>query len=279
MGRIITNQHGHKLHTGGRKRPVVTPASHPHLFRSVKKYLTGTVPDAPDYDYFAAASTAEHDILANDQLGDCTAAGACHLAEVFSANAGTPAVLTRDDAIKFYSLSTGYDPNDPSTDQGGDEVQVCNTWRDKGLDGNGAHAIKGYLVVDATDPVMMKYTGWLFEGHYYGLELDSSWPQSVSGDGFIWDTGTPNPNEGHCIVSASAKGLRAALLMGVNSWGYLGWLTQSAQANFLTPQAGGNAFVIVTDEIVARATQKAPNGLDWMTLMADVQSLGGFASS
>jgi hypothetical protein len=276
MGRIHTLPNGQQVHTGGRKRPLVTPATHPHLFKSIRRYLAGgaALPAAPDaYDYFAPAGAAENDILGNDTLGDCTAAGACHLTEVFTASGGSPVVLQKADAIQFYSLTTGYNPADPSTDQGGDEVSVCQYWQQNGIDGKGNHKIAGFVSIDPTDWALVKSCGWLFEGLYLGLELDASWPQQAA-TGATWHQGTPDPEEGHCIVSAKAEGN----LLGINTWGILMWLSEAACAKFLADSAGGNLFAILSQDAVNRAQGKAPNGLDWAGLCADFGLVGGTAT-
>lgn len=274
-GSVITNIHGIDLHRGGRRRPIVTAESHPHLFRGAHLYAKTQHEEAPDYDYFAACQAAQSDILGNADKGDCTAAGALHLDEVYTANAGDPVVFDTAAAIRFYSLSTGYVDGDPSTDQGGDEITVLTKWRDVGLDGKGNHRILGWLVADPTKPAEIKWLGYVFEGLYYGAELDKNWPDQVQGNGFTWSDGTPDPDEGHCFVSAKATGSGTALRMGINSWGFLGEITQPCQAKFCVASAGGNILVPVSAEIIKRATQRAPNGFAYDDLLADMKALGG----
>ena len=265
MHHVVTGPAGHKFHLGGRHRPK------PHKTKSVRRYMTAPLPVAPDsFSYFATNLGAEHDILGNDTLGDCTAAGACHLAEAFTGAAGDPVVLTVADAIKFYSLSTGYNPSDPSTDHGGDEVTVCNTWRDQGLDGAGAHKIAGYIAIDPTDAALVKSCCWLFGGLYFGIECDDSFTQ-ISGDGFTWGTGTPDPNNGHCVVGAGAT--PSGVL--INTWGMIGTFTWAAVAQFCADSAGGNLFAILSRELIASAQAKAPSGFDFAALVADFDGLGG----
>ena len=276
MSRIHTTSSGHKFHVGGRHRPIATPQSHPHLFQSVRKYMGQALPAAPSsFNYFSQSSSAQSDILGNNSLGDCTAAGACHLVESVTAMAGAPVILQTSDAIKFYSLSTGYVPGNPSTDQGGDEVTVCTTWAQKGIDGSGTHAIVGWLIVDPTDAVLVKSCMYVFETLYFGLELDSSWPSSVSGNGFVWSGGTPDPNDGHCVVGGGAdtNGIT------INSWGFIGSITYPTIARYCSDSAGGNLFAILTQETLIRAQAKTPNGFDWTTMLADFQAMNGTAPS
>ena len=265
--RVVINQHGLKLHVGGRKRPKETPASHPHLFKGAHEFMVKGVPlpTPPDeFSYFDLAQPQESDILGNDTLGDCTACGAIHGIEAVTAAAGAPVVFSRADAVDFYSLSTGYNPNDPSTDQGGDEVAVCTYWRDHGIDGKGSHAITGWLSIDPTNQVLVKQMAWLFGILYFGLELDASWPQNTSGSGFVWDVGTPSPNDGHCVVGCGAT-LQGVL---INSWGMIGTLTWAAVAQFAAASNGGNVFVVLTQDVINVAQQKSPDGFDWASLQA-----------
>src|SRR5271170_105964 len=120
MHHTTTTGHGVTVHVGGRNRPAQTPQSHPHLFRGVHEFLgSEPLPTPPNaFSYFAGAS-CESDILGNNYLGNCTAAGACHGIEAVTYAAGNAVTCTEDTAVKFYSLSTGYVPGNPSTDQGG----------------------------------------------------------------------------------------------------------------------------------------------------------------
>ena len=175
-GRHLVNQHGIAIHVGGRKRPRQTRDTHPHLFRSLRSYMTGTtLPTAPDsFDYTGPASTALAMILANGPdptapagvspsgLGDCTAAGPAHIIDVVTANNGNPVVLSAADTVKFYGLSTGYVIGDESTDNGGDEVQVCTYWQQHGYDGNGAHKSQaGRRSPTLSWPTQLSSRAWL----------------------------------------------------------------------------------------------------------------------
>ena len=264
----VVTPSGLHLHVGGRHRPSENRRTHPHLFKSLRAY--GALPPAPDFDNTASSLAAQQDILGNDELGDCTAAGGGHIIDSVTAGAGVPSVITPAQAIAFYSLSTGYVPGQPATDQGGDEVQVCTTWRDKGYDGAGAHAITGWACVDDFDPAFVKSVAWLFP-LYFGIELATPWTQ-ITGPGYVWDVGAPpNPQDGHCVVGLG--GNSQGIL--INSWGYIGTMTYAAIAQFCADSAGGNLFAILTQESINAATQLAPSGFDWATLQADL-ALAGF---
>jgi hypothetical protein len=271
--RIHTNSHGLKLHVGGRKRPA------PRKKRFLARYgaVPGvTLPQAPSVvDWTVAGGSPVPglaDILANDTLGDCTSAGMWHLVEAINAAAGAPITPTptRDDAVTFYSLSTGYVSGQPATDQGGDEITVLTTACQKGLDGAGAHAPIGFFDVDPADVPAMRSIVWLFGGLYFGAELPDAYLE-VAGPGYTWDVGTPNPNNGHCFVGLGASDAGIA----DDSWGLNGTITYAAIAELCAEANGGALYAILTKESLNRASALCPAGIDWATLLADFQAEGG----
>ena len=66
-------------------------------------------------------------LLGNDVLGDCTSAGIGNHIRATSALGGFQTDITTAQAVAFYSLSTGYVPGNPGTDNGGVEVDVLTT--------------------------------------------------------------------------------------------------------------------------------------------------------
>jgi hypothetical protein len=259
---------------GGRKRPDFAALAGHHR---MAKYMTlSTLPTPPaSFNYWPLANQAAvADILGNNTLGDCTAAGACHLADVYSAGGGSQAAMTSAQAIAFYSLSTGYNPADPSTDQGGDEVTVLTDWQTKGLDGAGLHAIKGFVSVDGSNAALLFASCWLFGGLYFGLELTEAMA-NTSGSGFLWVPGTANPNDGHCVVGAGGDSSGKGQIQ-INTWGLLGGFEMDAIAELCVESAGGTVFVPISAEWVNAAKSAAPSGFDWEQLASDFDlDLGG----
>ena len=91
-------------------------------------------------------------MLANDRLGDCVIAMMLHSIEEFHLDAKSPVpAFTDKDAIKLYSEITGYDPNDPSTDQGTNESAAMRYWQRPGLD-TSDHANHSIVATVAVDP-------------------------------------------------------------------------------------------------------------------------------
>lgn len=269
-GRLHTLANGKVVHVGGRSRPTKTRATHPHLFKSLMGYVKCDVPDVPDFDYTTTNDAALADILGNDSLGDCTSAGAAHIIDAMTGMAGSPVAITRDQAIAFYSKSTGYDPGNPNSDQGGDEVTVCQTWKDQGYLADGSHKILGWATIEDFDPKFVKWVGSLFP-LYFGIELADSWMNAP-----VWDVGNPpDPNDGHCVVGlgGNAQGIV------VDTWGQKRLITYAAIAQFCADSAGGNLFAILTEDGLNAATNLTPGGVDWATLQADLANLGGTTNS
>ena len=91
-------------------------------------------------------------------------------------------------------------------------------------------------------------------------------------DGFTWDAaGLPNPMNGHCFtgVGYTSKGVT------IDTWGMLGTHTWAAIAKYAADKSGGEVWVLLTPDVIAAATQRAPNGFDWATLVADFNAMGG----
>jgi len=254
----------------GRKRPTKTVDTHPHLYRALSRYCP-VLPKAPAVvDYWTGAADALRDVLGNDRLGDCTAAGAVHLDEAMSAAAGAPVVLTAKEAVDFYSLSTGYNPDDPATDQGGDEITVLSTWRDKGLDGQGLHKILGWASVEPHNVHEIRTAAWLF-GLYFGVELPDAWTQPFpSGDGFTWDAAEPDDQQGHCFVSVGADDSGVQ----IDTWGLCGTMTYDAVAKLCAASAYGNLFAVFTEDSISKCNGLAGCGFDRDQLMADLGMIG-----
>jgi hypothetical protein len=259
----------------GRKRPI---GKRPRL--SLKNYLLKSLPTPPSsVDYTAACAAALGQMYLNDQLGDCVIAAMGHLEGLFTGNAGqSPTVLTSAQVVQLYSAIGGYNPNAPlvpgpggtmvnPTDNGCDEVTALNYWAQTGVAGN---EILGYLAVDPTNVEEVQVAMWLFENLVFGLELPDAYTQ-VNASGFVWGPGTPDPANGHCVcgVSYSSTGV------GIATWGMIGTFLYTAMAQILTPQYGGELYVVLSPDSINKATLKSASGLAVSQLISDFDAIGG----
>lgn len=234
-----------------------------------------TLPTAPAViSYTGDASTTKflENVLANDTLGDCTCAGALHIMGEWLGDNNVPIPYTAETAIALYEAACGYNPKDPSTDQGGSEPAVLAFLRDKGLPPNGSHKIAGSVFVNAASMSVSRAGLWLMGGLYLGLGLPDEWINPFpSKNGYVWDV-TPtgsNPENGHCIVALGYN----ALGLVIDSWGLIGTLTWAAYAAYCTQQGGGESHVMLSTDWISKASQKAPNGLNYASLQADLPEL------
>ena len=249
----------------GRRRP------HPAARKlRLGNYLqkTSLPPPPPEADYTSKAPSSLAAMYKNDELSCCVVAGAYHLLGVATGNAGSEWLASDDVIVREYSAIGGYNPNDPTTDQGLDEVTALQYWKANGFaDGS---KLLGWAAVDANDADEVRAACFLFEGLYFGVELPDAWVNPTpSAPGFLWDVGAPDVNNGHCFVGCGydADGLT------IDTWG--GTLTWPALAALCTPSAGGELYVLCLEDQLAKGQSKAPNGVDWATLLSDFESLGG----
>jgi hypothetical protein len=250
----------------GRNRPI---AVGPQL--RLAKYLRASLPAPPaSVDYTPAALPSLRDVYMNDQLGCCVISEGYHAEGTATGNAGDLLHVPSGVIVADYGAIGGYNPADPNTDQGCDEVTALNYWLAHGYS-NGTKLL-GYLAVDPTNKAEVQAAIWLFENSAICVELPDAWISPFpSGDGFVWDVGAPNPNQGHCFgaVGYASDGVK------IDTWGMFGTMTYAALAQLCVAAAGGSLYVRLTPDQLAKGATKAPNGVDWSALIADFDSLGG----
>jgi hypothetical protein len=270
MKRLFNPTLGHRVHFG--RRPEVAPGPH---FR-LKNYLLASLPDEPasiDYTHAGnSTSAALANIDGNDSLGDCVIAWLYHQLALWTGNAtGTAYQPTLEQVIAMYSAIGGYVPGDPSTDQGCDMSSAMNWIVAHGY-ANGDHPV-GWVRVDGTNAKEVRQAVWLFEGCGFGMGLPDAYVNPFpAGNGFTWGVGgASDPQNGHAFLGAgyTANGVV------IDTWGLLGTFTYDAIAAYATAQSGGEIDILLSGDMIAKAAQKAPNGFDWASLVADFDSIGG----
>jgi hypothetical protein len=257
----------------GRRRPLVR-----HHRLRLKNYLTEPTPPV-SVNYATAAAAPLAQMYLNDSVGDCVIAATGHAVGVFTGNAGNPTgglILPDSEITSLYSTCCGYVPGNESTDQGCDIQTVLGYWENTGVpdptSGNPAHKIVGIMDVDPTSVVEMQTAIWLFENLVLGVELPDAWVNPMpSTSGFVWDVaGAPDPNNGHCVP---AVGYSATQIM-IATWAMTGWITNAAMAEYLVAKAGGELYTVLSQDILLKAQQTAPSGVDWTQLQADFAAIG-----
>jgi hypothetical protein len=206
--------------------------------------------------------TLPWEMYGNDTHGDCVFAGAAHETTLWNKEGGNDVAFTDAAVLSDYSAVTGYDPNDPSSDQGTD-MQVAASYRRKtGIqDKNGKrHKIAAYLAV--TTARQLKQAIWLFGAVGIGIRFPDSAMKQFN-EGKPWSVVQMSPIQGgHYIpgVSYDPRGIY------VVTWGKV----QMARWTFIQKYMD-EAVVYLSTEMLSNG--KSLEGFDLATLQADIAAL------
>jgi hypothetical protein len=159
----------------------------------------------------------------NDKLGNCTAVGYANTARAAAALEGYQIGINTEKVVHFYSESTGYVPGDPSTDNGGVEVDVLNWQARHGCDDGGQTRLVGaWGTYDPADQSLMRIAMAQCGAAYLGVSLSVS-DQNMA----VWDTQAPasagDPTPGswglHCLIAWDYSGPNDDDLVRLGTWG------------------------------------------------------------
>jgi hypothetical protein len=180
----------------------------PDAVRLKLSTYSGTLPTPPasfGWDYLVKPNT--WGMLGNDQVGDCVIAGGLHETLLYRASARLTTPLSTACAIKNYELIAGYNPNDPSTDQGTDMEAAAKYRRKTGLvDADGKrHKIAAYVALDPGNVSQLLAAAWIFGAVGVGIEFPA-FAMDEFDAGKAWDVQRANAKieGGHYIPMVSA---------------------------------------------------------------------------
>jgi len=230
-------------------------------------YLTAALP-APPPTCDVSTKVSNWGMMDNDQVGDCTCAAAGHLLMEWTANAGKKMVTPTDkQIIAAYSAITGYNPTTGANDNGANEVDVLNYWRQTGIAG---HKIAAYMSLEPSNRTHIMDSVYLFEGCYIGVALPISaqaqtqnhQPWSVPPGGTTGD-GKPGSWGGHAVpvVAYDSRGVT------VVTWGALQQMTWSFWDAYCD-----EAYAILSNDMF-NGKKATPAGFSLQQLQADLADL------
>ena len=183
-------------------------------------------------------------MLGNDRYGDCVWAGAAHEHMLINKVVHHVDVPFDDNSVLGdYSACTGFDPNDPSTDNGTD-VHVALSYRRKtGIaDSNSKrHQIGAYVSLDPKNWQHLEQAAYIFGVVGIGIEFPASAMDQFN-SGEPWDVVPGAKIEGgHYIPTVGS--LQASNQVTVLTWGKHQVMTQA-----FYEQYNDEAWVYITQE-------------------------------
>jgi hypothetical protein len=153
-------------------------------------YISATLPPAPPAQDWTKGIT-DWGMMLNDRLGDCTIAGLGHAVQVWSANSSTEITIPDSQILHYYEKWDGYNPKDPSTDQGGVELDVLKNWQKGSFD---RHKLLAFADATFSNLDLIRQAITLFGGVYIGISLPVTAQKQD-----VWDvdpSGGPNTQPG-----------------------------------------------------------------------------------
>jgi hypothetical protein len=243
----------------------------PRTLRLPKYMAPSLGPVLPDVDH--TGGVLDWGMMLNDSLGDCTIAGCGHAEQVLTLARGGEHTLPDSAILQKYEMWCGYDPADPSTDQGGVELDVLNHWRKSTF---WTHQLTAYADPSIHDLDHICKAIEILGGVYIGIQLPASAENQttwdVVGKGEASLAGTWG---GHCVYVPKYRTENGRIIFTCVTWSSLLDITQDF---WLYVDATGQPYIdevhaLVSPEFLNLKTGKSPEGFDLDTLVADAEAL------
>jgi hypothetical protein len=215
----------------------------------------------PSCDWSRGDGFAPMPMFANDRVGCCAWAAAGHFIRAATAKHGHVAQLADDDVLNAYR-STGWTPDDPSTDQGTQLIDAMRLWRSVGI---GGHKIGGFAQVNHRSIDEIEQAIYLFGGVIVGAGLPISSQRDGAWEGADSPKGPDAPDSwgGHAM---------AALRYDRSSVGMATWARMQTADRLWWVDYVFEAWVPLSLDWVT-GDSPAPNGLDVGTLRGYLAAL------
>lgn len=224
------------------------------------KYLTPSLPAPPPTADWTKGITS-WGMMLNNTLGDCTIAGVAHAVQVWTANNGKMTTVPDPTVESYYEKWDGYNPANPSTDNGGVELDVLNDWKQQGFAGNTLTAFADPKVANLTE---IHQAIQLFGGVYIGLSL----PLTAQTQD-VWDVvakggakAKPGSWGGHCVFVPKYDAKTFTCI----TWGQLKTMTVAFWNKYCD-----EAHALLSPDWLS--TKGSPAGFDMAQLQADLAAI------
>ena len=225
-------------------------------------YRTDALAAPPTKIDWSTKMPANCGMMLNDSIGDCAFAGIGHQSQCWTSNASVLFTPSDADVEGGYETVTGYNPKDPSTDQGTNLLDSLGWWKNVGMAG---HKIGAYVAVEPTNKLHVKEAIDLFGGVYIGVALPLTAQQQAVWSVVHQHTSSAQPNSwgGHCIVCV---GYDASYVYFI-SWGKRMKMTWSFWLAYVD-----EVYAPLSTDWITKAG-KAPSGFDLATLTSDLAAI------
>jgi hypothetical protein len=196
-------------------------------------------------------------MLANDIWGDCVEAGGAHEHMVWTAEGSQKmAQFTSAGVLSDYSAITGFDPNNPDSDQGTDMQQAAAYRQTVGyVDAFGnRHKIDAYAALEAGNLDQLAVAAWIFGAVGVGVRVPSTMQHQFMG-GQPWAV-VPNDKivGGHYIPCVGRNSAGNFVFI---TWGRLQAATPAWVATYMDE---GLAYLSL--EVINNTTKLSPEGFN-----------------
>lgn len=236
----------------------------------IKDFLKAAnqLPAAPDTnDYFNKVPDTDwaNSMFGNDQYGDCVFASSEHTNMIQSALSGKYVMGSTKVALSAYHAVTGFNPNDPNTDQGAVEVDALNWERKHSMS---SAKVFAFARVDVKDQKLLRMCAYYFGVVWFGINLPITAQKQV---GKVWDVvdpklqGDSEPGSwgGHAVAGAAYD---------PNSITVMTWTTKQPMTNAFIQAYADEAWVRLSS--LWQKEHDPFQALKWADLNAAVAQFG-----
>jgi hypothetical protein len=227
---------------------------------------TATLPPIPaTFGHYNMIDPSTWGMLGNDTVGDCVVAGGAHETIMWTKEGSIQTAFTPANVLSDYSAITGYNPNNPNSDQG-TEPRVSYLYRQKTglIDAKGnRHQIGAFVALDYTNLQEVLEAMYLFSAVGVGLNFpDSAMRQFEQGQ--VWDVVQGSHVEGGHYVPVF--GFDGTYLYCV-TWGQVQKMTVKFFQTYCE-----EAWAILSQEML-NGKGLSPEGFNLAQLQADLTAV------
>lgn len=228
----------------------------------LSRYFTATLPPPPAAVDWTKGVTAWGEML-NDELGDCTIAGLGHAVQIWTVNASKEITVLDAQVLAAYESWCGYDPKDPSTDQGGIELNVLKDFKAQGFAG---HNLTAFAAVLPANQIHVEQAINLFVGLYIGMDIPAYIMPDNGNVPNLWQLNPGADNTiigGHCVYVTGYDQVGPKFI----SWGANYQMTWAYFAKFVD-----EAYALISKDFI-EASGLSPSGFSLMDLETDLVNI------